>query len=299
MIRLAVRVARAHGPAVLSELLVFSPAGLEEVDIDEETIEYVLYGASGELPSLPLLEARVGDALVTVTTSEIADDWSERWRSFHQPIAIAQRLYVRAPWHAPAAPRAGGEPPLIDIAIEPGQAFGTGSHATTRLCLELLVALERAGAACGSLLDLGCGSGVLAIAAAKLGWGPVVALDHEPESVAAAADNAAANGVRIDIARADLRSDPLPPAGTIVANLLRPLLLELSARLNDVPRRLIASGLLADQADEIAQDFAVRHGLTEQRRTRDGDWVALLFASKEQAEGLSPQLAAPLSSVPE
>jgi ribosomal protein L11 methyltransferase len=273
VIRLAVRVAREDAPAALTELLNFSPAGVEERDGDDGTIEYVLYGSSGELPTLPTLQASVGDALVQVSTSEIADDWATRWRSFHRPIEIAGSLYVRPPWHgAPAAQRG-----LIDIVIDPGQAFGTGSHATTRLCLELLVELAERGEATGPLLDLGAGSGVLAIAAAKLGFAPVLALDHEQESVLAARENAQANGVSLDVRRADLTRDQLPAAPVITANLLAPLLLQLAERIREPPRVLIASGLLIEQADEIAHAFHERHGLRERARREQGEWSALLL----------------------
>jgi ribosomal protein L11 methyltransferase len=275
VIRLAVRVTRSQAPELLAELLLDSPAGVEEIDIDEATLEYVLYGAPGALPSEADLRARVGDIALTLSSTEIADDWSERWRTFHQPVTLADRLYVRPPWHPPL--KDGG--PLIDLVIEPAQAFGTGAHPTTRLCLELLVELERAGDAHGPLVDIGCGSGVLAIAAAKLGWSPVLALDHEAESVAATADNALANAVAVDVRRADLLADEIPAAPTLVANLLRPLLLGLSQRLRHAPQRLLASGLLVDQGDEIAAEFAVRHGLHEHRRLIDGEWVALLLAA--------------------
>lgn len=272
MIRLAVRVAREDAPSALAELLVFSPAGVEEIDGDAGTIEYVLYGAPGELPSVPDLQASVGAALVEVSTSEIADDWSSRWRSFHHPVEIAGTLFVRPPWYQPAA--AAG---LIDLVIEPGQAFGTGSHASTRLCLELLVGLARSGEADGPLLDLGTGSGVLAIAAAKLGFSPVSAVDHEHESVTAARENALANGVTIEVSRLDLHRDAVPSAPTITANLLRPLLLELAERLSEPPALLIASGLLTDQVDEVARAFRDRHDLYERARSRNGEWAALLL----------------------
>ena len=278
MIRLAVRVARADAPDALAELLAFSPAGVEEVDVDDATVEYVLYGARGELPSLHALRAGVGAALVEVSSSEIADDWASRWRSFHRPIEIAGALYVRPPWHEPA-----DDSKLIDVVIDPGQAFGTGSHATTRLCLELLVSLAQNGGAAGPLLDLGTGSGVLAIAAAKLGFAPVSGVDHEPESVAAARTNAAANGVAIEVSRLDLRRDALPSAPTITANLLRPLLLELARRLREPPAVLIASGLLTDQLDEVAGEFAARQGLHEQGRRHDGEWSALLLEADRRA----------------
>jgi ribosomal protein L11 methyltransferase len=119
---------------------------------------------------------------------------------------------------------------------------------------------------------------VLAIAAAALGFAPVSGVDNELESVQAAAQNAAVNGVAIEVAPLDLRSDPLPSAPVIVANLLAPLLLELAERITDPPGILIASGLLTEQADGVAAAFATRHGLNERRRVTIGDWSSLLLA---------------------
>ena len=268
MIRLALRVARADAEIALAELLELVPAGVEEVDRGE-TVEYAVYGAAGELPALPALRAAAGAALVDITTTEVADDWASRWRTFHEPVTIAGRLHVRPPW-SEAPDRAGG---LLDIVIDPAQAFGTGSHATTRLCLEALLALTPGGA----LTDLGCGSGVLAIAACRLGWGPVTGLDHERESVQAMRDNAAANGVAIEAHDFDLlRDGPAPAAPTVVANLLRPLLLHVAATgfAGACPRVLVASGLLAHEADEVAAAFALL-GLRERARGHAGEWAAL------------------------
>jgi ribosomal protein L11 methyltransferase len=281
VIRLAVRVSRAGAADALAELLAFSPAGVEEVDVDDDTVEYVLYGAEGELPSLPALRATVGDALADVSTSEIEDDWPNRWRSFHHPVEIGGVLRVRAPWHEPPPAGVG----LIDLVIEPGQAFGTGAHATTRACLELMARLAASGEAHGPLLDLGTGSGVLAIAAARLGWSPVLAVDHERESVEAAAANARANDAAIEVRALDLQRDAIPAATTVVANLLRPLLLELAARLPEPPALLIASGLLREQADEVAAAFAARCELHERARLEIGDWAALELAREGAAGG--------------
>ena len=266
MIRLAVRVRRDQAELVLAELLELAPGGVEERD-DGDVVEYAVYGAPGELPELPALRAAAGEALVEVATTEIADDWDERWKAFHAPVEVG-RLRVRPPWERP---RDGP----IDVVIDPAQAFGTGAHATTRLCLELLLGLEPGGA----LVDVGCGSGVLAIAAARLGWAPVLGIDHDREAIRATIDNAAANGVRIEARRHDLLHDgPAPSAPTALANLLRPLLLRVAADgfAGPQPHVLIAGGLLAHEGDEVAAAFA-RRGLLEADRRRDGDWIALLL----------------------
>jgi ribosomal protein L11 methyltransferase len=266
MIRLAVRVRREQAELVLAELLELAPGGVEERD-DGDVVEYAVYGAPGELPALPDLQAAAGGALVEVATSEVADDWGERWKAFHQPVRVGG-LMVRPPW----APARDG---LLDIVIDPAQAFGTGAHPTTRLCLELMLELEPGGA----LVDVGCGSGVLAIAAARLGWAPVLGLDHDPEAVRATRDNAAANGAPIQVRRHDLMRDgPVPGAPTVVANLLRPLLLRVAhdGFAEAAPRALVAGGLLAREGDEVAAAFAA-HGLREDARRGEGDWVALFL----------------------
>ena len=273
MIRLALRVRRADAEIVLAELLALAPAGVEETNVDGGVVEYAVYGAAGELPALPDLRAAAGDALVDVATTEVADHWAERWREFHAPVTVGGRLHVRAPWHPP------GPAGAHDVVIDPGQAFGTGAHATTRMCLELLLEL---GAEPGPVLDLGCGSGVLSIAAAKLGHGPVVGVDHDPLALEATAANAAANGVEVAVRAYDLTRDgPAPAAPVVLANLLGPLLRRLADEGFEAgglqPRALIASGLLAGEAGEIAAVFA-RRGLHERTRRTDGEWAALLLA---------------------
>jgi ribosomal protein L11 methyltransferase len=277
VIRLAIRVARADAEIALAELLELVPAGVEEVDRGD-SIEYAVYGAAGELPAMPALRAAAGTALVEITTTEVADDWDSRWRSFHRPLTIGGRLHVRPPWTDAPDPAEG----LLDIVIDPGQAFGTGAHDTTRLCLEALLELGRAGAASGALVDLGCGSGVLAIAAAKLGWDPVRGIDHEQASVLATFDNAEINAVSLLVAHGDLlRDGPAPCAPTVVANLMRPLLLHVATRgfqRGEVPRVLVVSGLLTHEADEVAAAFG-RLGLFEHERRHGGDWAALTLVA--------------------
>jgi ribosomal protein L11 methyltransferase len=309
VIRLAVRVRRAQAELVLAELLELAPAGVEESEVGEDCIEYAVYGAAGELPDLPDLKAAAGDALVEISTSETADDWQERWKQFHRPVLIAApaagaqvravpSLHVRPPWEPPVAT---SEPAgsVQEIVIDPGQAFGTGAHATTRLCLQMLLELA---SECepGPLLDVGTGSGVLAIAAAKLGFTPVLAVDHDRLSVSAARENAAVNATQPELRRLDLRTEQLPwlaradaPPGaiTLTANLLRPLLLDLAETIAAPPAHLLASGLLCDQVDEVALAFAGRLGMRERTRRADGEWAALWLVADDRLTG-EPDAAA-------
>jgi ribosomal protein L11 methyltransferase len=270
VVRLAVRCTPELAEQVLAELVELAPEGVEE-EQGSGYVEYAIYGAPGELPALPQLRAIAGDGLVEVSSTEVPDDWADRWQDFHKPLLVGSRLWVRPSWEEP---REG----TIDVVIDPGQAFGTGSHPTTRLCLELLIELAEAGHANGPLCDLGTGSGVLAIAAAKLGFGPVVACDHERAALEAAAANAAANGVEVELRRLNLRTEPAPSAPTVLANLTAPVLHEVAERLKEPPSRLICSGLLGSEADEVASEFGA-HGLEEWRRLDDGDWVAISFAA--------------------
>lgn len=283
MIRLALRVRREQAEVALADLLELAPGGVEEIEHEDQTVEYAVYGPPGELPGLPALQASVGGALVQVSTSEVADDWQERWKLFHRPVSLAApagggapALHVRPPWE----PSLAGEQ-AQEIVIDPGQAFGTGAHATTKLCLSLLQQLVVDGAR-GPLVDIGTGSGVLAIAAAKLGFEPVVALDHDPESVRAARENAEVNAVRIEVARTDLRRDSLPPLRgiTVLANLLRPLLLELAERIDQTPEHLVISGLLREETDEVVRALVLRHGLSERLRISEGEWSAAWLSAR-------------------
>jgi ribosomal protein L11 methyltransferase len=167
-----------------------------------------------------------------------------------------------------------------EIIIDPGQAFGTGGHATTRLCLELLLELAALTSRRGPLIDVGTGSGVLAIAAARLGFAPVLGLDHERESVAAARANALVNHAGIDARHFDLRTDDLPPFDpgerpVVLANLLQPLLMELARRLSRPPEHLIAGGLLVAEVDQVVLAFHQRLGLRERERRHSGEWAAV------------------------
>lgn len=276
MIRLAVRCHPEQAELVLAELVELVPGGVEE-ERGEGYVEYAIYGPPGELPALPELRAAAGRGLVEVETTEIPDDWADRWRDFHEPVTIdSGRLVVRPSWERGGVGDAG-----IDVVLDPGRAFGTGAHATTRCCLELLLDLADRGLGRGALADWGTGSGVLAIAAAKLGWAPVVACDHEQAAVEAATVNARANDVDVAVRRVNLREQAPPPASTVAANLTAPLLLSLAARMAAgaiaAPDRLVVSGLLARELDEVNAAFGAA-GLAPRAELAERDWAALLLA---------------------
>jgi ribosomal protein L11 methyltransferase len=277
LIRLAFRAPADQAEIVLAALHELAPSGVEQVDGDGVT-EFAVYGAPGELPSFPEGPADVGGVIVQISGRDVPDDWAERWQRFHHPILIGGRIYVRPPWEEPAV-----RPGVAEIVIDPGQAFGTGAHATTALCLELMVDLKERG----SFADLGCGSGVLAIAAAKLGFAPVTAVDAERQAIEATRSNALANAVGLGpergsvpslaaVERYDLRNQPAPRADVVAANLMRPLLLRVAELWGgERPPVLIVSGLLDHEADEVAAAFAP---LVERRRLSDKGWSALLLA---------------------
>jgi ribosomal protein L11 methyltransferase len=175
----------------------------------------------------------------------------------------AGALTIRPPWLE-------GSPG--DIVIDPDTTFGAGTHESTRLSLELLQRLEPAGALC----DWGAGSGVLAIAAARLGWGPVTALELDPDAAAVIAANARANGADVEVRTPfDLLADDPPWAPTVLANLTPVLHREVAARIERPPERLIAAGFLARYADDVAPLYAP---LGEVDRAVEGEWAAVSLA---------------------
>ena len=291
MIRLAVRCVPELAEQVLAELTVLAPNGVEE-ERGRGYVEYAIYGGEGELPELGEIEAAAGGGLVELVATQVPDDWADRWQDFHKPLLVGDRLWLRPSWEPP---RDG----TIDVVVDPGRAFGTGAHPTTRLCLELLIELSEAGEAEGALTDLGTGSGVLAIAAAKLGWNPVRGYDHEEASIEAATANADANGVTAEFRHVNLRENLPDLAPTVVANLTAPVLAVVADQMASdsesggrarqslpavappspppaLPTTLVCSGLLPSELDEAAAAFGTS-GLSEADRRQDGDWAALLL----------------------
>jgi len=200
------------------------------------------------------------------TEDQVADqDWVRATQSQFDPIPIAAGLWIVPTWHTPPDPSA------INIRLDPGQAFGTGSHPTTRLCLQWL-AQHRPG---GEVLDYGCGSGILAIAARLLGACRVVGVDLDPAAVQTAQDNAAANGVQGSFGLPDL-ADAQASFDVVVANILtRPLIMLaplLLARLRP-GGHLVLSGILDRQAAEVVQAYAP--GAVMTHYGAPGEWVCL------------------------
>jgi ribosomal protein L11 methyltransferase len=259
MIRLAVRCEPEYADVVLANLTELAPNGVEE-ERGPGFVEFAIYGPPGEVPELGELQAAAGGGLVDVTTTSVPDDWADRWQDFHRPIEVSGRLGVRPSWW-------DAKDGLIDVVVDPGRAFGTGGHPTTRLCLELLLDLEPR-----SLLDVGCGSGVLAIAAAKLGFAPVVAVDPDPAALEAVRRNANENGVALDLRLVDALHAELPAVAVTVANVTGGFVPRLAPRLrSDV---LVASGYLEAEEPEAGGFVRV------QRRAASG-WAADLFRHEE------------------
>jgi ribosomal protein L11 methyltransferase len=231
--------------AVMIELF---PAGFEEV-VHGHGIELAAYG---DLAA----EERLRSALGETRSVEVAAGWEDRWREFHRPVRIGS-LWVGPPWLAPP-------PDATPVVIDPGRAFGTGAHPTTQLALSLLLELRP-----GPLLDIGCGSGVLSIAAAKLGFAPVDAVDVDPVAVETALTNAASNGVVVGARRLDALTAELV-ADIAVANVSLAVVEALAGRLRC--RRLVASGYL--EADQPRLP-GFRRVL---RRASDG-WAADLYTT--------------------
>lgn len=207
-----------------------------------------MYVDEAELP-------RVREAFPGARVTPFADGWEHEWRRFHTGIVVGP-LWVGPPWERPP-------PDRIAVVIDPGRAFGTGSHPTTRLCLELLLQLPPA-----SVLDVGCGSGVLSIAAAKLGYSPVWSVDVDEAAVEATRANAAVNDVELTARRADALVDPLPRTDVVVANVALEPLQALGRRLTS--RFAITSGYLAADLPRLPAYRRV------ERRELDG-WAADLL----------------------
>ena len=249
--RVAVTVPSSVAEVARCWMMSLFPEGFEEDDRGD-VLELAGYGD-------PVREERVRARFGAVAVSAVPDGWEERWRRFHRPVTIGP-LWVGPPWEQPSGD-------LLPVVIDPGRAFGTGSHATTRLCIELLLGLQK-----GSVLDIGSGSGVLSVAAARLGHRPVIALDNDPAAVEATTTNAEANEVDVDARLCDAFADPLPRADVALANTSFAAVGELAPRLD--ARLFVSSGYLAIS-------WPAPSGYVHRERLEAEGWAADLFERTE------------------
>jgi ribosomal protein L11 methyltransferase len=267
LVRLSVVVPAAQAEMALAATCAVLGSGCRETSLPDGRmcLEFWVARAGADGAA-----ARLGAALAAFDGVELgqADEdpgWQTAMREFHQPVDVAGRIRVRPPWRA-----AAGD--AVDVVIDPAMAFGTGQHDTTRGCLELVLTV-----APGPLLDIGCGSGGLGIAAARLGFSPVWAWDLDPLAVQATIANARANGVALAVAPRDALVARLPAAEVVLANLTATILTALAARVAyRAPRAAILSGLRPHEVDPVCRAWAVT-GLVPVDRRVGAEWGSVLL----------------------
>lgn len=281
----AVRVSVPAPWAEVAGAVLFDLLGpFQEVGEGEERhfLFYPFRSGAGFVPDEDILALLPADSSlreqVVIERVLVPGGWEEGWKEHFRPLTV-KRIYVRPPWERPP------EPPLVDLTLTPGLAFGTGLHPTTRGMLELLQDADPSG----RVLDAGTGSGILAIAAALLGWGPVRAFDNDPLAVEAARTNAAANGAEIEVNLADVSSAPVGwfEGVTVLANMtLEPvsLLLERLEASGVRVRRLLVAGILSGEQEHAVGEAAARAGLRPLARLFEKEWVSFAFRSVDPGE---------------
>jgi ribosomal protein L11 methyltransferase len=260
MKRISFRVPEEDKEEVLDALLPLLPAGVRE---DDE----VLSSCAGTLPSRAVLEAAAGRPLEGFAEEDVPADWRERRARFGGGgVLVRDRVLIRSPWD-PAAP-----PGVVDVVVERrGSAFGSGSHPTTQMCVALMLGVEP----CGGAADLGCGVGTLAIAAAKLGWAPVVGVDRVAGAVEQARENVARNEVDVACAVADLARDDVPLAALLLVNAPPPVHERVAAAVTPEVRHVIVSGIVAGEAEAVLAAYAAAGYAPAEALGTEDEWLAL------------------------
>jgi ribosomal protein L11 methyltransferase len=217
--RVVVHVPSGDEEQARARMLELAPGGFEE-GTAAAGLELIAYTDDAGI-------ARIRTQFPDATARPVQPGWEDGWRAFHRPV-VAGGVWIGPPWETPPPGRTA-------VVIDPGRAFGTGAHATTRLCVELLARIDPC-----SLLDVGCGSGVLALAAARLGFGPITAIDSDPVALEVTRANADVNAVALEVLLRDALVDPLPAAEVAVANVLLAPVEAVLARL--ASRHAVTSG---------------------------------------------------------
>jgi len=250
---------------VLDALMPLLPHGVYQRDLGGGRAELAFYGDALDGTEI---DALAGATLLARDEDDVPDSREARRARVGHAWEVAGRLRVRSPLDPP------GTDGLPEIVIEPLEgAFGTGAHPTTRMTLELLLGLEPGG----GFADLGCGAGLLAVVAARLGFEPVFAVDVEPRAAESARRNAERNGVEVRAVQADLLEVPPPPARTLAGNMPFYVHERAAAAVDPATEHVLASGIVADQATATAELYAPA-GLTERARLTTGGWAAIWLA---------------------
>jgi ribosomal protein L11 methyltransferase len=259
-LRIGFRVRKEDVERVRAGLLVDLPWALREVPRGDD-VELWFLVALAEEPDLDDLREQAGEGVLEVTREEVPAMEA-------RPTIQVGRIRVRPPWA-----ESSRDPDVIDLVIASDYAFGTGMHPTTQLCLELLQTLEAGGALC----DWGAGTGILAVAAGRLGWDPVTAVEVDLSSLETIRANALANGVKVSTKWLSLGATEPPWAPTVTANLQGLVVGQAAAELiEQPPEQMIVSGIQTYEIEAALAAYAP-HGMHErERRVRLG-WAALVL----------------------
>ena len=262
MQRVSFRIPADSREDVLDGVLPMLPSGIVERHVAEGVTELASFGAA--LPAEQALRAASPVELEALAYEDVPADWRERRRRFGGgAVMIAGRLMVRSPDDPPA-------PEGVPELVIGGGGFGSGSHPTTQMCLALLLGIEPEGGA----VDYGCGSGTLAIAAAKLGWSPVSGLDREADAIEEAKANAARNGAQAAFAHADIATADMPMAELLLANAPPPVQARIVSELAPQVRHVIVSGFVEGEMEEVRAGYE-SVGLVPVQGMAADSWIAM------------------------